>query len=110
VGEIVAETGLRVGSLSGGQPGWLFRQLRKRLVTKDGGYLPGMGIHEAGGARMGSDPATSVLDRNNQLWDARNVYVTDASSFTSGGCQNNTLTIMALTVRACAHAVRAAPG
>ncbi len=108
--EIVAETGLTVGSLSGKKPSWLFTKLRKLIVEESGGYLPGVGIHEAGGARMGADPASSVLNANNQVWDAANVYVTDGSSFASGGCQNNTLTIMALTVRACGHAVRHSPG
>lgn len=105
VDELVEIGGLKTGALSGGQHGWLFKQLRKRLIAKSGGYHPGMGIHEAGGARMGTEPANSVLDAHNRVWDANNVYVTDAASFTSGGCQNNTLTIMALTVRAAAHAV-----
>ncbi len=102
--EIVAAADLTVGAISGGDHGWLFRQLRKRIMARSGGYLPGMGIHEAGGARMGADPEHSVLDSHNRVWDAQNVYVTDASAFTSGGCQNNTLTIMALTVRAAHHA------
>ena len=33
----------------------------------------------------------------------RHLYVMDASSFVSGGCQNPTLTIMALAVRGCDH-------
>ncbi len=64
----------------------------------------GAAIHESGGARMGSDPATSVLNGNNQCWDAPNVYVTDASSFASAGCAGTTLTIMALTIRASRYA------
>ena len=35
--------------------------------------------------------------------DIDNLYVMDASSFVSGGCQNPTLTIMALAVRGCDH-------
>ena len=64
---------------------------------------PGSSAHEMGTARMGSDPATSVLNSRNQSWDVRNLFVTDAASFTSSGHRNPTLTIMALTVRACAH-------
>jgi choline dehydrogenase-like flavoprotein len=61
---------------------------------------PGLSAHELGTARMGSNPATSVLNSHNQAWDVANLFVTDAASFTSSGHANPTLTIMALTVRA----------
>lgn len=70
---------------------------------------PGSAIHECGTARMGDDPEISVLDPDNQCWDAKGLYVTDGASFPSQGAQNPTLTIMALTARACAHAVQARP-
>ncbi|MDQ7967623.1 GMC family oxidoreductase [Pseudomonas plecoglossicida] len=63
----------------------------------------GAAIHESGGARMGNDPATSILNSYNQCWEAPNVFVTDASSFVTGGCAGTTLTLMALTVRACEY-------
>jgi choline dehydrogenase-like flavoprotein len=63
--------------------------------------VPGYGIHELGTARMGHDPKTSVLNAFCQAHDVKNLFVTDGSSFVSSGCQNPTLTIMALTVRAC---------
>ena len=72
----------------------------------DRDYFPGMGIHEMGTARMGRDPRTSVLNEYNQVWDAPNVFVTDGSCMTSSGCQNPSLTYMALTARAADHAVR----
>jgi choline dehydrogenase-like flavoprotein len=62
---------------------------------------PGNAFHEVGTARMGDDPKTSVLNRFNQSWDVSNLFITDGSCFPSQGCQNPTLTIMALTVRAC---------
>ncbi len=65
----------------------------------------GLAMHECGTARMGSDPASSVLDPNNECWDARGLFVTDAASFPSQGTANPTLTVLALTARACAHAV-----
>lgn len=68
---------------------------------------PGSAIHECGTARMGSDPATSVLDPNNGCWEAKGLYVTDAACFPSQGTQNPTLTILALTARACDHAINA---
>ena len=61
--------------------------------------VPGWGIHEMGVARMGKNPKTSVLNQFQQAHDVRNLFVMDASSFTSGACQNPTLTIMALAVR-----------
>jgi choline dehydrogenase-like flavoprotein len=66
---------------------------------------PGLALHECGTARMGDDPATSVLDPHNQCWDASGLFVVDGAAFVSQGSQNPTLTIMALTARACAHAV-----
>jgi choline dehydrogenase-like flavoprotein len=68
---------------------------------------PGSAIHECGTARMGTDPATSVLDPNNQCWEAQGLYVTDGACFPSQATQNPTLTILALTARACHHAVTA---
>jgi choline dehydrogenase-like flavoprotein len=65
--------------------------------------VPGYGIHEMGTARMGRDPKTSVLNGFLRTHDVDNLYVMDASSFVSGGCQNPTLTIMALAVRGCDH-------
>lgn len=68
-------------------------------------YGVGMGIHEMGTARMGRDPKTSVLNGNNQVWDAPNVFVTDGACMTSSSCVNPSLTYMALTARASAFAV-----
>jgi choline dehydrogenase-like flavoprotein len=68
--------------------------------------VPGTAIHECGTARMGRTPEESVLDPHNQCWDARGLYVTDGAAFPSQGVQNPTLTILALTARACDHAVR----
>ena len=66
---------------------------------------PGVCIHEMGTCRMGSDPKTSMLNAWNQMWEVKNVFVTDGSSFTSSGCVNPTLTMMALTARACSRIV-----
>jgi choline dehydrogenase-like flavoprotein len=62
---------------------------------------PGFCIHEVGTARMGADPKKSFLNKWNQSWDVKNVFVTDGSCFVSQGCQNPTLTMMAITARAC---------
>jgi choline dehydrogenase-like flavoprotein len=77
----------------------------KNITTYDAGYTFGQGIHEMGTARMGRDPKTSVLNGNNQVWDAKNVFVTDGACMTSAAAQNPSLTYMALTARAAAFAV-----
>lgn len=77
----------------------------KNVNTYDGGYTFGQGIHEMGTARMGRDPKTSVLNGNNQVWDAKNVFVTDGACMTSAAAQNPSLTYMALTARAADFAV-----
>ena len=66
---------------------------------------PGLTIHEMGTARMGRDPKTSVLNAHNQAHDVKNLFVTDGSCMASSACVNPSLTYMALTARACDHAV-----
>lgn len=70
------------------------------------GFFVGLGIHEMGTARMGNDPKTSVLNKNNQVHGAPNVFVTDGACMTSAGCQNPSITYMALTARAVDFAVK----
>jgi len=72
----------------------------------DIGSPPGDGIHEMGTARMGRDPKTSVLNKWNQSWDVENLFITDGSFMTSGGCQNPSLTYMAFSARAADHAAK----
>lgn len=59
----------------------------------------GLGIHEMGTARMGRDPANSVLNQYNQAHDVPNLFVTDGACMASGGCQNPSLTYMAMSAR-----------
>jgi gluconate 2-dehydrogenase alpha chain len=59
--------------------------------------------HIMGTARMGSDPETSVVDPYGRLHELDNVYVGDASVFTSSGGFNPTLTLMALSLRMARH-------
>lgn len=67
--------------------------------------LGGTAVHEMGGARMGHDPATSVLNAHNQAHEIANLFVTDGAAMASTACQNPSLTYMALTARAAAFAV-----
>jgi choline dehydrogenase-like flavoprotein len=75
-------------------------------VLQTGGNMtvPGRIIHELCTARMGDDPKHSVLNKFNQSWDVKNLFVTDGAAFVSSACQNPTLTILALTMRACDYA------
>jgi len=66
----------------------------------------GGAIHEMGGARMGHDSVSSVLNRWSQAHDVPNLFVTDGAQMSSSACQNPSLTYMALTARACDHAVQ----
>ncbi|MBN9380630.1 MAG: GMC family oxidoreductase [Chitinophagaceae bacterium] len=77
----------------------------KKVHSWDRGHNVGDGIHEMGSARMGRDQKTSVLNGHNQVWDAKNVFVTDGACMTSAACQNPSLTYMALTARAADFAV-----
>jgi choline dehydrogenase-like flavoprotein len=75
------------------------------VTTWDSGHAMGHGIHEMGTARMGNDPKTSVLNKYNQVWDAKNVFVTGGSFMVSSSCVNPSLTYMAFTARAANYAV-----
>src|SRR4051794_2540194 len=70
------------------------------LAHHDKMVPPGESIHELGTCRMGDNPKTSVLNKWNQSHDVKNLFVVDGSSFVSGGPQNPTLTIAALSMRA----------
>jgi choline dehydrogenase-like flavoprotein len=78
----------------------------KNVNTWDQGHAIGHGIHEMGTARMGRDRNSSVLNEWNQVWDAKNVFVTDGACMASSACQNPSLTYMALTARAADYAVK----
>ncbi|MEL6303658.1 MAG: GMC family oxidoreductase, partial [Bacteroidota bacterium] len=79
----------------------------KNVTPYENSTGPGLGIHEMGGARMGSNSKTSVVDRNNSLHDVKNVFVTDGAFMTSASCVNPSLTYMAFTARAANFAAQA---
>ncbi len=76
------------------------------VQSREGEHVPGDAIHEMGGARMGADPRTSVLNKWNQAHDAPNLFVTDGAQMASVACVNPSLTFMAMTARACDNAVK----
>ena len=55
--------------------------------------------HQAGTARFGVDPTSSVLDLNCKAHELDNLYIADASFFPSIGAVNPTLTIIANALR-----------
>jgi choline dehydrogenase-like flavoprotein len=83
---------------------WLSRFLFRKAFKKS--LAVGAAIHECGGARMGIDPTTSILNSYNQCWDVKNLFVTDGSCFVSSGTVGPALTIMALSVRSCEYIAR----
>ncbi|MGI8693566.1 MAG: GMC family oxidoreductase [Geodermatophilaceae bacterium] len=56
--------------------------------------------HLLGGARMGYDARTGVVDRDLRSFAVPNLYVTDGSTLPTQGAANPALTIMALVARA----------
>jgi choline dehydrogenase-like flavoprotein len=77
----------------------------REIKPTDDAVTPGLVIHEMGTARMGRDPKTSVLNGWNQAWDVPNLFLTDGACMASTANQNPSITYMALTARACHHAV-----
>jgi choline dehydrogenase-like flavoprotein len=74
------------------------------IKTNDNHQPPGLDIHEMGGARMGADPKTSMLNAHNQMHLCKNVFVTDGACMTSTGSQSPSILYMALTARAANYA------
>src|SRR5262249_6894679 len=72
----------------------------EHIKATDNHQAPGLDIHEMGGARMGADPATSLLNARNQLHHCKNVFVTDGACMTSTGSKSPSILYMALTARA----------
>jgi choline dehydrogenase-like flavoprotein len=72
------------------------------MPTKEHGYgieAGGRIIHELGVTRMGNDPSSSVLNKNGQAHEVKNLFVTDGGPFVSQADKNPTWTILALSMR-----------
>ncbi|MCC7054430.1 MAG: GMC family oxidoreductase [Gemmatimonadaceae bacterium] len=89
-----------------------FRTLGRDLLTAAGAKAvhsgpipdsPGNAVHLLGTARMGNDPATSVVDRYHRAHEVRNLFIVDGSSFVTSGRGQPTMTIQALAFRAADH-------
>jgi choline dehydrogenase-like flavoprotein len=75
--------------------------LEGAVALSDGAAPPGYYIHEVGGAAMGGSETSSVVDSSNRLWRAPNVLVVDGACWPTSAWQSPTLTMMALSRRAC---------
>lgn len=64
-----------------------------------GGQVSRIANHVLGGARFGTDPDDSVLDRDCRVWAFENLYVTDGAFMPTSGGANPTLTIQANSLR-----------
>ncbi|WP_026196933.1 GMC family oxidoreductase [Sciscionella marina] len=66
-------------------------------IVRDSGW------HLLGTARMGSDPATSVVGEHGRTHDVPNLFIIDGSVFVTSTGVNPTATIMAIALRAMRH-------
>jgi choline dehydrogenase-like flavoprotein len=99
---MVAAAGGRVVTTTG-SAGPVARHFAERVLRA--GSIPGAYVHEVGGARMGASPHDSVVSPYCQLWEAKNVFITDGACWPTAGWQNPTLTMMAITARSCSFIV-----
>ncbi|HEX3867937.1 MAG TPA: GMC oxidoreductase, partial [Gemmatimonadaceae bacterium] len=79
----------------GGTPTSQMPSRERSYGLADGGTI----IHELGGARMGSNSTTSVVNANCQAHDVKNLFVADGGPFVSQADKNPTWTILALSWR-----------
>ena len=84
--------------------------LNKSVAVRNDAPPPGYYIHEVGGAPMGKNKETSVVDKWNRLWECRNVLVVDGACWPTSSWQSPTLTMMAITKRACEKAIMSSKG
>ena len=83
------------------------------MPSKEAGYGIAAGgriIHEVGVTRMGNDPSTSVLNKNCQAHDVKNVFVADGGPMPSQADKNCTWTILALSMRTAEYIADARKG
>ncbi|CUR58791.1 2-methyl 1,2 propanediol dehydrogenase [metagenome] len=75
------------------------------VTTSETRLMRDCGWHLLGTARMGNDPATSVIDQWGRAHDVPNLYVIDGSAFVTSSGVNPTATIMALALRSVEHLI-----
>ena len=84
-----------------------FKQIANNSVAlQQGPPPPGYYIHEVGGAPMGTNEEDSVLDKCNRFWRCKNLIVVDGACWPTSSWQSPTLTMMAITRRACISVIK----
>jgi quinoprotein glucose dehydrogenase len=88
-----------------------FQSLFTRLASANDGRIGNVGglsyqDHPGGGCRMGSDPATSVVDSHGRTHDHDNLFIVGSPTLPTGGCTNGTLTFVALALRSTSQIAR----
>jgi choline dehydrogenase-like flavoprotein len=81
--------------------------IRRPIVPERAG---GLGEHQSGSCRMGTDPRSSATDRTGRVHDLPNVFVADGSLMGNAGGGNPCLTIQALAYWVSHHIVGAWKG
>ena len=76
---------------------------KKSIALSDSPPPPGYYIHEVGGAAMGISEEESVINKYNKIWRCKNVLVIDGACWPTSSWQSPTLTMMAISRRACLH-------
>lgn len=89
MGEFLQDRAMEIFEAAGAEQAWRYPLLNTTF-----------GVHLLGTARMGDDPATSVVDRDHRSHDIDNLFICDGSSFVTSGRGQPTQTIMALAFRA----------
>ena len=84
--------------------------INKSVAIQEEAPPPGYYIHEVGGAPMGKDKEKSVVDEWNRIWECKNVLVVDGACWPTSSWQSPTLTMMAITKRACEKAIMSLRG
>jgi choline dehydrogenase-like flavoprotein len=79
----------------------LYRSLGAKEVFRMTDVFPS--THNLGTARMGEDPRSSVCNAYGRTHDVENLFISDGSLFPTSGCENPTLTIVALALRQADH-------
>jgi len=83
-------------------------KMAKKIMRKSGAAFSlnfaGQSVyHACGTARMGDSPDRAVTNANGQVWGTSNLYIGDASTFTTSSGVNPSLTIAANALRIAAH-------
>ena len=89
----------RMGQTGVTPSGWLADPGTAWPVDPTVGNHPIAGYHHLGGTRMGTDPATSVVDAECRVHGYANLWVAGSSTFATAGWANPTLTLVALAIR-----------